>query len=139
MPSRGSWVSDPRARSDRTPQPGVPPVHAIKTREHGPRTRGPPEHRSCFADAPGVLPERTDTGGRGAPDGHGHADPGQPRRPELGRDFFTAAPFWGLRPQVFPPAVYHDQRGSRRYVLVKLYYLISTICMCSCLPDSLRA
>ena len=27
------------------------------------------------------------------------------------RDFFTAAPFWGLRPQVFPPAVYHDQRG----------------------------
>ena len=28
------------------------------------------------------------------------------------RDFFTAAPFWGLRPQVFPPAVYHDQRGA---------------------------
>ena len=28
------------------------------------------------------------------------------------RDFFTAAPFWGLRPQVFPPAVYHDQQGA---------------------------
>ena len=27
-------------------------------------------------------------------------------------DVFMAAPFWGLRPRVFPSAVYHDQSGA---------------------------
>ena len=27
-------------------------------------------------------------------------------------DVFMAAPFWGLQPRVFPPAVYHDQSGA---------------------------
>ena len=27
-------------------------------------------------------------------------------------DVFMAAPFWRLRPRVFPPAVYHDQSGA---------------------------
>ena len=35
---------------------------------------------------------------------------GAPRMPVP--NFFMAAPFWGLQPQVFPPAVYHDQQGA---------------------------
>ena len=41
--------------------------------------------------------------------GAGNAD-WRPRMPVP--NFFMAAPFWGLQPQVFPPAVYHDQQGA---------------------------
>ena len=36
------------------------------------------------------------------------------------RDFFTAAPFWGLRPQVFPPGRIARPAGSRRFKFQQL-------------------